>query len=204
MRRWVVAGLLLLPFGVVPALAGWLAEREAVRLAHGLWLVSDAFQLAEPRQKEADRDEVALWRAQLAELWEEPSRPAAAATTAAASRASVSRRAPRSAPPTGLFVSAERVLMLARQGARPSGIRVPATQHRPGGLMLMGVSGLGVGLEDGDILTHAVGQPAVSEEAVVSAVIRARGARQPQLSGRVWRDGTTFALVVAQPYFEPS
>jgi hypothetical protein len=70
--------------------------------------------------------------------------------------------------------------------------------------MLLGVSGLGVGLRDGDILTHALGQPATSEGGVISAVVAARGARQAKLSGRVWRAGRTLSLVVEQPYVLPA
>jgi hypothetical protein len=69
--------------------------------------------------------------------------------------------------------------------------------------MLIGVGGLGVGLRDGDILTQAIGRPAVSEASVVGAVVQARGARKPQLSGRIWRDGVSFPLVVEQPYVNP-
>ena len=53
------------------------------------------------------------------------------------------------------------------------------------------------------LLTHALGQPAVSEAAVVAAVVRARGARLARLGGRIWRNGRSFSLVVAQPYLDP-
>jgi len=99
-------------------------------------------------------------------------------------------------------VSADKVLQLAEQGVRPGGIPVSSSGKRPGGLMLVGVGSLGIGLREGDILTEALGRPAVSDAAVVGAIIRARGARQSHLSGRVWRDGRTFPLVVAQPYLE--
>lgn len=196
MRRWVVAILLLLPFAAVPSFVEWLAQRQAERLGEGLSLLGATLSFAEPRERELDRDRVALWRAQLAAHWDElPEAPPESTAP--------ERQVPRAvAPPRGLFVSADRVLALADRGARPSGIRVGAQGSRPAGLMLVGVSGLGVGLRDGDILTHALGQPAVSEAAVVGAVIQARGARQPRLHGRIWRQGRSFPLVVAQPYLE--
>ncbi len=198
MRRWAAAFLLLLPFGVVPVFVGWVADRQATRIGAGLSALGEAMSDAEPRHQEEDREEVARWRAQLAGSWDELSSsegslgPSPKAPTA---RGSALRR--------GVYVTAQKVLALARAGARPSGIRVGPQGSRPGGLMLIGVSGLGVGLRDGDILIQAAGQPAVSEESVVAAVVKARGARRAQISGRVWRDGTSFPLVVAQPYVGP-
>jgi hypothetical protein len=194
MPRWVLAVLLLLPFVGVPFFVEWWADRQAERWGEGLSVLAATLDLAEPREREFDRDQVALWRAQLEGSWDEVS---------PVSTEPSQRSTPRASAPAGLFVSAGRVLALAQQGARPSGIRVPASGARPAGLMLVGVGGLGVGLRDGDILTHALGQPAVSESAVVGAVIQARGARQSRLYGRIWRQGRSFPLVVAQPYLGP-
>ena len=195
----------MLPFAAVPRWVGWWAERQATGLGQGLSQLGDALAWVEPDQVRRDQDEVALWRAQLALFWDELAEhdPGERKSRQPRSGSASQRRAISTSPAKGLFVGAEQVLALTRQGARPSGIPVAPSGDRPGGLLLMGVSGLGVGLRDGDILTHALGQPAVSEAAVVGAVIRARGARQPRLSGRIWRDGNSFSLVVAQPYLEP-
>jgi len=198
MRRWLVALGLLTPFALVVLCVDRVADRQAVSVVEALCQVSDALNRADAEPDERDQEQVALWRAELATLLDE-----LASEPADASVEGSTRRSRAAAPaPKGLFVSAERVLGLARGGARPGAIPVSASRGRPGGLLLTGVGGLGVGLRDGDILTHALGQPAVSEEGVVGAIIRARGARLPQLSGRVWRDGRSFALIVAQPYVD--
>lgn len=199
MRRAIAAVSLGAPFALVLAFAGRVADRQAASVAEALCQISEGLDFAESELETRDQDHVARWRAELASLLDEPaSTPLAGRDDGA--RARRSRAA--SAVPQGLFVSADKVLRLAQSGARPAGIPVNAAGPRPGGLLLTGVGGLGLGLQDGDILTHALGQPAVSEEAVVGAIIRARGARQPQLSGRVWRSGRSFALVVAQPYLD--
>ncbi len=103
-------------------------------------------------------------------------------------------------PKKGVRIRAARVLQLANAGARPSGIFVPARGNRPPGLALAGVSGLGVGLIDGDVLTHAGGRPATSASAIVGMIIGARAKRVPELSGRFWRQGEAWNLIVEQPY----
>lgn len=117
-------------------------------------------------------------------------------------RARGTRRAPASPPvPTkGVRVRAEVVLRLANAGARPGGFPVPASGDRPRGLALTGVSGLGIGLEDGDVLTHAAGRPALTPGDVIGVVIGSRGSRAPEIWGRFWRNGEPWNLVVEQPY----
>jgi hypothetical protein len=104
------------------------------------------------------------------------------------------------APARGVLVRAETVLRLAERRAAPAGVVVGAAGDRPAGIALVGVSGLGVGLMDGDILTHAAGRPAISPGEVIGAVIAARGAGASQISGRFWRRGEYYNLVVEQPY----
>lgn len=198
MRRRVVAVLLLAPFGLIPLVANAIADRQARDLATALSEATDALDAVEPALEARDQEQVARWRAELAAMFDEPATAHELGSREARRRAnSGGGQVPR-----GLFVSAEQVLRLSRVGARPGGIPVSPAGTRPGGLLLTGVGGLGVGLRDGDILTEALGQPAVSEESVVGAIIRARGARQAQLSGRVWRDGRVFPLIVAQPYLD--
>jgi hypothetical protein len=103
-------------------------------------------------------------------------------------------------PTRGLRVSAATVLRLANRGVRPSGSPVPATAERPAGLALQGVSGLGVGLRDGDVLTQCAGAPASSPGAVIGAVLAARQRRAPAMSGVVYRGAEKIALYVEMPY----
>lgn len=104
--------------------------------------------------------------------------------------------------PRVLFVGQDQVLRLASSGARPRGTAVPATPARPAGLKLAGVAALGIGLQDGDVLTRAVGQPALSSGAVIQAVLAARARRAPVLEGEFWRGAERWVLRVEQPYLE--
>ena len=104
-------------------------------------------------------------------------------------------------PPTrGIRVSAAAVLRLANRGVRPGGSPVAATDDRPAGLALQGVSGLGIGLRDGDVLTQCAGAPASSTGAVIGAVLAARQRRAPAMSGVVYRGADKIALYVEMPY----
>lgn len=105
-------------------------------------------------------------------------------------------------PKKGIRVRAARVLALANAGVRPSGTFVPARGRRPAGLALSGVSALGIGLRDGDVLTHAAGRPALSAGDVIGVVIGARAGRASEISGRFWRDGEPWNLIVEQPYVQ--
>jgi hypothetical protein len=111
----------------------------------------------------------------------------------------LSRRVSR-VPSKGIRVRAEAVLRLANAGARPSGIPVPPKGSRPAGVALVGVSGLGVGLIDGDVLTHADGRPARSAADVIGVVIGARAQHAREICGRFWRNGEAWNLIVEQPY----
>jgi hypothetical protein len=101
-----------------------------------------------------------------------------------------------------VFVSRKAVLNLASTGARPHGAPVPATAFRPAGLRLAGVAALGIGLTDGDVLTRAVGQPALSTGAVIQAVLAARAKHAPVLEGEFWRGTQRFVIRVEQPYVD--
>ena len=103
-------------------------------------------------------------------------------------------------PARGIRVSAATVLRLANRGVRPSGSAVAANADRPAGLVLQGVSGLGVGLRDGDVLTQVAGAPASSTGAVIGAVLAARQRRAPAMSGVVYRGADKIALYVEMPY----
>jgi hypothetical protein len=112
------------------------------------------------------------------------------------------RRGARRAPnkPSAIFLSAGRVLDLAKGQVRPSGRFVAATQGHPGGLLLTGVAPLGIGLQDGDVLLEALGSAPTSPGQVIGAIIEARAQRAAYLSGTIWRRGQTFRITVEQPY----
>lgn len=103
----------------------------------------------------------------------------------------------------GIFVPAARVLRLAEARAMPSAVPVAAEGKRPAGLRLVGVSGLGIGMREGDVLTRVLGGGVGSVADVVSRVIAARGRQVREISGEFWRDGEAWSLVVEQPYLPP-
>ena len=106
----------------------------------------------------------------------------------------------RAAPSQGIRISSAQVLALAARRAMPSAVFVKANAQRPAGLLLSGVSALGVGLQDGDVLTEAAGQKASSVAAVVGLVLAARARQAAEISGRFYRAGVAFSLTVEQPY----
>ncbi|MCA9599730.1 MAG: hypothetical protein KC776_40760 [Myxococcales bacterium] len=106
-------------------------------------------------------------------------------------------------PKKGIRVRADVVLRLANAGLRPSGIPVAARGDRPAGLALSGVSALGIGLVDGDVLTSAAGRPALSAGDVIGVVIGSRAKGVREICGRFWRDGEPWNLIVEQPYVAP-
>lgn len=107
---------------------------------------------------------------------------------------------PRGTPKQGIRITSAQVLSLAARRAMPSAVFVKASAQHPAGLLLAGVSGLGVGLQDGDILTEAAGQKASSVAQVVGIVLAARSRQATEISGRFYRAGVPFLLTVEQPY----
>lgn len=115
------------------------------------------------------------------------------------------RAAPRPAQaPSSLFISAEKVLHLSRSAARPQGTFVAATPTHPAGLRLSGVAGLGIGVQEGDILVEALGVTPRSAGQIIGAIIEARAKQARYLSGSIWRRGQTLRITVEQPYLSPS
>jgi hypothetical protein len=101
---------------------------------------------------------------------------------------------------SGIRISSAQILALAARGAMPSAVFVKGNAQRPAGLLLSGVSALGVGMQDGDILTEAAGQKVSSVAAVVGIVLAARARQASEISGRFYRAGVPFSLTVEQPY----
>ncbi|HYJ11896.1 MAG TPA: hypothetical protein VEX18_22885 [Polyangiaceae bacterium] len=128
----------------------------------------------------------------------------ASETTLAASgkvRAAPKGRTARSPAHGALFVSAAKVLELSQSAARPQGAFVQATATHPAGLRLAGVAGLGIGVQDGDILTEALGITPQSPGQIIGAIIEARAKQARYLSGTLWRRGQVLRITVEQPYF---
>jgi len=195
--RWVPWLLAVAPFPALAlashSLADWVARRGAAAVDHV------ARSVAQPHR------EGPAW------VYVEPldaedatqAPPVDGAASRSIATRVVARRAPV-VPKKGIRVRAEAVLRLANAGARPSGIPVAAHGRRPAGLALVGVSGLGIGLVDGDVLTHAGGRPALSPGDVVGMVIGARAHHASEICGRFWRNGEPWNLIVEQPYVQRS
>ena len=109
------------------------------------------------------------------------------------------RKAPAEAP-AGVHLDADAVLALAERGVMPGAESVPASASRPAGLRLRGVSALGVGLKDGDVLSDVAGRPVGSVAEVVGLIAGQRSRRVPVISGRIWRGDRPLTLSVEQPY----
>jgi hypothetical protein len=124
----------------------------------------------------------------------------AVAASKGAKRPGPAKLAPKPAVPSALFVSAEAVLKLAESAARPRGSFVAATATTPAGLRLSGVSGLGIGVQDGDILIEALGMTPRASGQIIGAIIEARAKNARYLSGTLWRRGHSFRITVEQPY----
>jgi hypothetical protein len=189
-KRW---WLLLLPAPLVVTVAAWAsalaADHVGASAATALDLVAVLFRA--PATPEPERDDAVI-----------PTEVSLAPEALAAPPVKGKKRGAkttRSGPPV-VFVSRDTVLSLASTGARPRGVPVPATALRPAGLKLLGVAGLGVGLRDGDVLTRALGVPALSSGAVVQAVLAARAKRAPVLEGEFWRGNQRWIIRVEQPY----
>lgn len=193
--------LLLLPLPLVLALGAWgsahVAERVGAALVQALSAVASFVATSERKEPEPEGfDDFSLEATQVPVAIALPTEPRAAKGRPAQRGA----KAKGQAQERSLFVSAATVLRLAETRARPRGAPVKADGVRPAGLRLVHVAELGVGLRDGDVLTRAVGQPALSTSAVVRAVLLARAKGARVLEGEFWRGGERWVLRVEQPY----
>ncbi len=127
----------------------------------------------------------------------------ASASRVASGPTKLTRTGKRGSKPAALHavrISSAQVLSLASHRAVPDAAPVPANADHPAGLLLRGVSGLGIGMQDGDVLTEAAGQRASSVAAVVGVVLAARARHSSEISGRFFRAGVPYVLTVEQPY----
>lgn len=103
-----------------------------------------------------------------------------------------------------LFVGRDTMLRLASAGVIPQGRTVSRTPQRPSGIQLFGVKALGIGLEEGDVLTEVEGRTVTAEPEVVSAVVVALARHARTISARFYRKGERWTLIVEIPYdFRP-
>jgi len=181
---------LLVPLPLLLALAAWISSRaadHAVNALSGVIANVAAFVVRSAPVEEKQELDVVDRAA--------PIPAAAPGTTPAPNKAQKGKH-----KQSALFVSANTVLRIASTKVNLRGVPVAKQGARPAGLRLVGVSALGVGLVDGDVLTRALGQPALSREAVVRAVLVARARRERVLEGEFYRGNERWVLQVEQPY----
>jgi hypothetical protein len=100
----------------------------------------------------------------------------------------------------GVFLSTDQVLRLSKLAKIPASRFVERQGERPAGLQVAGVSGLGIGVKDGDVLTQVAGSQVSSSTAVVSTVLQLRAKRAPAISGEFWRGQERYQIMVQMPY----
>jgi hypothetical protein len=105
-------------------------------------------------------------------------------------------------PSRAIFVDARTVRALAARGLRvlPSSRSVPANGERPAGIELARASGLGIGLRDGDVLTDVEGAPVTTQDQAFARVLVLLARRDRTISGRLFRRGEPWTIVVEVPY----
>lgn len=101
-----------------------------------------------------------------------------------------------------VHVGEARLLELARARVVPTGQSVPARAPRPAGIALHGVSALGVGLKEGDVLTAVEGRPVQAEGQVVGVVIGVLMRHARKITGEFWRGSQHGSIVVDLPLVE--
>jgi hypothetical protein len=106
------------------------------------------------------------------------------------------RRSPRGG---SVLVTREKVLALARASAVPAGHPVERSGGRPAGIELTGVTPLGIGMLDGDVITAVSGTSVRSEGKVMGIVVRALARHDARISATFFRAGNPWTLVVELP-----
>jgi hypothetical protein len=106
----------------------------------------------------------------------------------------------RRVAPRAVFIGHDTMLRLVNERAVPEGRPVPRAGQRPAGIQLLGVTPMGLGMRDGDILTDVEGRSVTSEAAVVGAVVAALSRHAPTIQARFFRAGRPWTLIVEIPY----
>jgi len=102
-----------------------------------------------------------------------------------------------------IHITSATVLCLAQQGLQPTGKPVGAKGKRPAGIAVFGVSGLGLGVRDGDVVTDILGQPVRSVAQGIALIIAARVSNRATIEGTVWHAMRPYTVTVEQPYAMP-
>ena len=103
-----------------------------------------------------------------------------------------------------IHIDTATVLCIAERGVQPNSKAVPQKGKRPAGLAVFGVSSLGLGVADGDVLTDVLGQPVRSQTQVVAMVLAARNQNMTTISATLWRGTKPYTVTVDQPYDVPN
>lgn len=185
----LVSALLAVPFFVAARAAASLVAPWGTRVAGTLSRLVAPLQTPDVAPAEPDVAEVA-----------QPVEAELSFEVATKPKGRGAVKAPAKSKPSALFVSQATVLKLAQTSARPRGAFVPQTSEHPAGLRLSGVAALGIGLQDGDILTEALGITPRGPGEIIGAIIEARAQHARFLSGTAWRHGESFRITVEQPY----
>ncbi len=125
---------------------------------------------------------------------------ACGAGSKASNRARDGRASGRHGASHAVFIGHDTMLRIVNERAVPDGRPVPRAGQRPAGIQLLGVTPMGLGMQDGDILTDVEGRSVTSEAAVVGAVVAALSRHAPTIQARFFRAGRPWMLVVEIPY----
>src|SRR5690606_6890082 len=99
-----------------------------------------------------------------------------------------------------LLVKAETILRLSKVATPPASRFVKSRGRRPAGLQLAGVSALGIGVRDGDVLTSVAGAAVTSRAAVITTILQLRAREARAVSGEFWRGQQRWLITVEMPY----
>ncbi len=110
------------------------------------------------------------------------------------------RRIRTSASPPALLIKAETILRLSKVATPPASRFVKSRGRRPAGLQLAGVSALGIGVRDGDVLTSVAGAAVTSRAAVITTILQLRAREARAVSGEFWRGQQRWLITVEMPY----
>lgn len=197
MRR-VVLGLAFGSAGLLALFASWAEARLSPPVTQAGVLLGEALSPVVPAPVPDSRVDWSMLDEKPSEAGE-PRSPGQAPRRSAAAQ-NKSKEDAKDAPVGALFVSAERALRLSREASIPASRYVPAQGERPAGLQVAGVSGLGIGVRDGDVLTKVAGAEVRSSAAVISLVLKLRAQKAKAISGEMWRGQQRFQIVFEMPY----
>jgi S1-C subfamily serine protease len=195
--------LLALPFLAVVLLARWAVP------AWGDWIARHAANAAawvaplRPPKKEeapAPAPPPSVDRTDVPDAGDDSGAPDGGAPLVARPVARAPSAAAVPKAPTSVHVPAALVQKAIDDGGRSIRARtVRGPDRRPAGVRLTGVSGLGIGLRDGDVIVAVDGKPALDEDACTSAALSAVARGDSTLRATIERDGVPFDCAVDLP-----